>query len=138
MTDYKAYQKHVGISNPEMTAELQQVYPSYSKVAASYVNNPREYGVCLLPEAERLLLSLFGPGPGLESLPWQEQPKKKRQDKRRKTNRITFRMDDELWQMANAAKKETGCESWQQLMECLLVDYIRRTPGRMGYFPGKT
>ena len=48
LPDYKAYQAHVGITNPEMTEELQKVFPSYNKVCGTYVNNPEKYGVCLL------------------------------------------------------------------------------------------
>ncbi len=124
LPDYKAYQAHVGITNPEMTEELQKVFPSYNKVCGTYVNNPEKYGVCLLPEAERLLLSVFGPGPGFASLPWKEK-KQKRSDKRRKSNSVTVRMDDELFQFAQAAKQEAGCESMQALFEYLLVAFIK-------------
>ena len=124
MTDYKAYQEHVGITNPEMTEALQKVYPSYNKVCGTYVNNPKKYGVCLLPAAERLLLATFGPGPGLESLPWQEK-KKKKSDKRRKGNAVTVRMTDELYQFAQAAKQEACCESMQALFEYLLIAYVK-------------
>ena len=125
MTDYKAYQAHVGITNPEMTDALQEVFPSYNKVCGTYVNNPEKYGVCLLPEAERLLLKTFGPGPGFASLPWQET-KKKKSDSRRKSNAVTVRMNDELFQYAKAAKDETGCDSMQALFEFLLVSYIHQ------------
>lgn len=125
MTDYKAWQAHVGITNPEMTETLQEHYPSYNKVCGTYVNNPEKYGVCLLPEAERILLAAFGPGPGFASLPWKEKQKKKRSDRRRKTNAVTVRMDDELYQFASAAKDETGCESMQALFEYLLISYVK-------------
>ena len=135
MTDYKAYQEHVGITNPEMTTALQNVFPSYNKVCGTYVNNPEKYGVCLLPEAERLLLSTFGPGPGFASLPWQAT-KKKKSDRRRKGNAVTVRMTDELFQYAKAAKDDTGCSSMQALFEYLLVYYVRSKMKPDYYFGG--
>ena len=131
MTDYSAYRSHVGITNPEMVKAVQDDYSAFNKIAASFVNHSNTFGVCLLPEAEKSLVDRYGPGPGLASIPFsapaeeQEKPLRKRQDKRRKRNRITFRMDDELWSKALELKDAAGVFTMQELFEIILKQAIR-------------
>ena len=132
MTDYSSYRDHVGITNPEMTKALHAVYRGFGRPAASFVNNPERSGVCLLPEAEALLVNTFGPGPGLASLEFTpevlgaEPPKKRRPDRRRKACRITFRMDEDTYKQAMQLKESAGALSMQELFEILLRDAIKR------------
>ena len=132
MTDYSSYREHVGITNPEMTKALHSVYRGFGRPAASFVNNPERSGVCLLPEAEVLLVNKFGPGPGLASLEFTPEvleanpPKKHRPDCRRKSCRITFRMDEDTYKQAIQLKESAGALSMQELFEILLKDAIKR------------
>jgi len=90
MTDYSKYRDYIGITNPEMTKALHAVYRGFGRPASSFVNNPERSGVCLLPEAEALLVNTFGPGPGLASLEFTPEvlkanpPKKRRVENRKK------------------------------------------------------
>ena len=132
MTDYSSYRDHVGITNPEMTKALHAVYRGFGRPAASFVNNPERSGVCLLPEAEALLVNTFGPGPGLASLEFAPEvleanpPKKHRPDRRRKAYRITFRMDEDTYKQAMQLKESAEAMSMQELFEILLKDAIKR------------
>ena len=123
MTDYPAYRTHVGIGNLDMTAALSNVFPKYNKVVAVSVNHPDTHGVCLLPEAEQILVTTFGEGPGLAHYKYL---KKRKADKRRKTHRITFRMDDEMQAKADILKEAAGAFSWQELFEIMLKEAYRR------------
>jgi hypothetical protein len=130
MIDYVAYRRHVGIENADMTRTIHGMFPKYDKVVASYLNHPEKRGVCLLPEAEELLVRIYGPGPGLQSIPFgdpdqQEEQKPKKSTKRRKSNAITFRMDDETYRKALDVKEAAGCMSMQELFELLLKRAIK-------------
>ena len=132
MTNYTLYRDAAGISNPEMTRFLHQYYPGYNRVTSTFVNNPERSGLCLLPEAEAKLVEKFGKGPGLGTLKYAEPekaPKKKRSDKRRKKNRITFRMSDEEFDQVIALADAYGTETMQELFERLLRDAFKRLEG---------
>lgn len=126
MTDYEAYRMHAGISNIDMTALLHEHYPRYNKVVAVGVNHPDTHGVCLLPEAEQILVSTYGEGPGLHSIPYTGAPAKKRQDRRRKKHRFTCRLDDDMMQKAELLREASGAMSWQELFEIMLREAYRR------------
>lgn len=132
MTDYSSYRDHVGITNPEMTKALHTVYRGFGRPAASFVNNPERSGVCLLPEAEALLVNKFGPGPGLASLEFAPEvleanpPKKHRPENRKKKNRISFRLDETELEKAEDLREAYGAMTWQELFEKILRDAHRR------------
>lgn len=147
MTDYRQYRDYVGISNGDMTKALQKDYSMYSKILSSFVNNPTRYGVALLNEAEKLLVDTFGPGPGLQSIPFDGEvpedlqsistaeaaPKKvlsiqtaTKTENRTKPNRVTFRLTDETYSRVLELKAKDGYASMQDLIEALLLDYLER------------
>ena len=126
MTDYQAYRAHVGIANPDMTKALKTMFPAFTKVNSALINHPDRHGVCLLPEAEQLLVQIYGEGPGLASVKFSGKPEKKRSDSRRKNNRITFRMNDEDLEKALTLKEYSGAMSMQELFEILLRDAYKR------------
>lgn len=131
ITDYKAYREHVGISNPDMTKTLREEYPSFTRIDANFVNHPLQHGVCLLPEAEVLLVNKFGPGPGLHSLVFDEavltgEVKKPRNENRKRKNRVTFRLDDAELEKAEDLREAYGAMTWQELFEKLLRDAHKR------------
>ena len=120
MTDYAAYRDHVKITNVDMTKTLHESYPAYTRIAATFVNKPEKYGVCLLPEAEALLVETYGEGPGLATA-----KKKKRPEKRRKSHCISFRMTDDLFASAQELMEYTGAFSMQELLEIVLKHAIK-------------
>lgn len=131
MTDYAAYREHVGISNPDMTKALHSIYRGFKRPAASFVNNPEQYGVCLLPEAEVFLCNRFGIGPGLASMSFPQEtldanPPKPRNENRKRKNRITFRLDDAELEKAEDLRESYGAMTWQELFEKLLRDAHKR------------
>lgn len=139
MTDYRSYRDYTGISNADMTAAVRKEFPLFTKITAAMANAPDKYGVCLLPEAEQNLVEIYGPGPGLQSVPFegeapdgkQEQAKKvvpiraaRKQQKRAKPNRITFSMTDEVYSRVLDRKQQDGFASMQELIETLLLEYL--------------
>jgi hypothetical protein len=96
MTNYKAYRSAVGISSGQMIETIRAEYPKFSKIQNSMVSNPA-YGICLLPEAESLLVEKYGTAPGLTVSDGHTVSKAtpRKADKRRKKNRMTVRLDDE-------------------------------------------
>ena len=133
MTDYSKYRDYIGITNPEMTKALHAVYRGFGRPASSFVNNPERSGVCLLPEAEALLVNTFGPGPGLASLEFTPEvleanpPKPKRRvENRKKKNRISFRLDEMELEKAEDLREAYGAMTWQELFEKLLRDAHKR------------
>ena len=55
MSDYVRYREEKGLSNNQIIRTVAEGYPGYTKIQNTMVNNPQKYGICLLPEAEKLL-----------------------------------------------------------------------------------
>ena len=54
MSDYVRYREEKGLSNNQIIRTVAEGYPGYTKIQNTMVNNPQKYGICLLPEAEKL------------------------------------------------------------------------------------
>ena len=70
MPDYKSYRDHTGIDNPTFIRIIAERFPKFGKPAATCVNNPEDYGLCLTKDAEQVLVDNCGPGPGLDHIPF--------------------------------------------------------------------
>lgn len=127
MTDYSAYRNAAGITTKQMVKAVAEEFPRFSKIQCSMVNNT-EYGVCLLPEAERLLIDRFGYAPGL-SIGEEEGKKEKavvrRADNRKKRNRFIVRLDDSTAYRVREMMTEMGYTRTQDFLEDALDSMLQ-------------
>ena len=121
MSNYAEYREAVGIKNADMIRAIRGSYKNYSGATNAMINNPDRYGVCLLPAAEKLLAANFGEGRGLDYK--QEKPVRKA-CLRKKPNRMTVYLSDEMYEEVIAAMKHDGCEKVQEFLYRLLEDYL--------------
>lgn len=59
--DTKTYRTERGISSRDLIEVMRTEFPKFGKPTLSMVDNPADYGVRLLEEAEALIASAFGP-----------------------------------------------------------------------------
>lgn len=131
MTDYNAYRAEKGISRGDMIRAVKLHYPKYSKVTQSFVDNPANTGVCLLPEAEYHLVDIYGFGRGLSIVddgtyqPAHRDPPAKKQPNRRKGHRHTVRLGDEKNARVLEFAARHGFATMQDLIETALDFYLQ-------------
>ena len=123
MQDYANYRDHTEISSIDMVKALRPHFPGFNKCIMAYLNRPEKYGICLTPEAEAIIVDNFGSGPGLASRKFQ----KKRPERRTKQNRMTVRIDDDLY--FRLISLETVGETYptmQSVVEAALRDFVEK------------
>lgn len=125
MTNYDHFRESKGISNNDMIQAIQTGFPRYSKIQQSMVNNPYKNGVCLLPEAEELLVKRFGAGPGLSI---SAKPNKSHGNKA-KPNRLTVRIDDALLAQLQSAMERLHFATVQDFIEAALAQMCQKYGG---------
>ena len=129
MPNYNTYCSEAGITNRDMIAELRRYYPRYGKPVQSMICHPEKYSVQLTPEAEAILRLAFGTHPGLSETVWDgktELPKPRRQERRKKANKLTVRLDDSLFDQLCAMFNRTAFASMQDMVEAAIVEFLRR------------
>jgi len=134
--DYNAYVKNAGITNRQMVAELRRYYPKYGKPTQTMICNPSKYAVQLTPEAEAILRLAFGTHPGLSDSVWDgktELPKPRRQEHRRKGNKLTVRLDDSLFDQLCAMYNRTAFASMQDMVEAAIVEFLNKRNENRSY-----
>lgn len=125
--DYELYRNSVGITNAQMTKTLNECYRGYSKIIASFVNQPDKYGVCLLPAAEDILARRYGLGKGLAWVTYViENIRSKRDDHRKKGNRITVWLPDDTYFRILSLKTANVYPTLQAFAEAAIVDLIEK------------
>ena len=120
MATYAQYRESVGIDNKTMTETLSKRFPNYSKIQSAMINAPEKYGVCLTKEAELHLAEVHGYGSGLSV-----KPKKKREVKRNKSNRMAVRLDDKTYDTVKAKMAEMGIVSVQAFLETAIENMTK-------------
>ena len=129
MPNYNTYCSEAGITNRDMIAELRRYYPRYGKPVQSMICHPEKYAVQLTPEAEAILRLAFGTHPGLSETVWDGQtvlPKPRRQERRKKANKLTVRLDDSLFDQLCAMYNRTAFPSMQDMVEAAIVEVLNR------------
>lgn len=121
MSNYTEYRDAVGIKNVDMIRAVRTVYKKYSGATNAMVNHPESYGVCLLPEAEKLLADRYGYANGLNAV--KEKPVKKAAI-RKKPNRLSVYLTDEMYEKIKNAMKQDGCDTVQDFLLRILEDYL--------------
>lgn len=121
MSDYKQYREEVGIKNADMIRVLKSKYRRYGGATNAMVNNPDTYGVCLLPEAERLLAQKYGCGKSLTNA---KEPVVRKAAIRKKPNRLSIWLSDEKFDLFRQTMKEKGFDTVQDFMTEILGGYF--------------
>ena len=121
MSNYAEYREAVGIKNADMIRAIRATYKKYGGATNAMVNNPQSYGVCLLPEAEKLLAAHFGFANGLNAV--KEKPVRKA-CLRKKPNRLSVYLSDEMYEKFKTMMHYEGCDTVQDFLMKILEDYL--------------
>ena len=125
--DYELYRATVGITNSQMTKTLNKEFPHYTRITASMVNQPEKYGVCLTPRAEDILARRYGLGKGLAWVTYViDNIRSKRDDHRKKGNRITVWLPDDTYFRILSLKTANVYPTLQAFAEAAIVDPIEK------------
>lgn len=125
--DYELYRATVGITNSQMTKTLNKEFPHYTRITASMVNQPEKYGVCLTPKAEDILARRYGLGKGLAWVTYViDNIRAKRDDHRKKGNRITVWLPDDTYFRILSLKTANVYPTLQAFAEAAIVDLIEK------------
>ena len=125
--DYELYRATVGITNSQMTKTLNKEFPHYTRITASMVNQPEKYGVCLTPKAEDILARRYGLGKGLAWVTYViDNIRAKRDDHRKKGNRITVWLPDDTYFRILSLKTANIYPTLQAFAEAAIVDLIEK------------
>ena len=133
MTNYNEYRSVAGITTKQMVKTVSEEFPRFSKIQCSMISNP-EYGVCLLPEAEELLISEYGYAPGLNKENTQEKKVVVRKpEKRKKRNRFVVRLDDStagrVWKMMRGLGYVKTQDFLEDAIEAMLTNWEGNNDG---------
>lgn len=120
MPDYGKYRAAVAITNKEMTDALHKSFPQFTKIQSAMVNAPAKYGVCLTPEAEKVLVELYGFAEGLNTKPTKPKPSAKRS----KPKRLAVYLDDATYLKVKQEMKNKGYENNQDYLEDIISKEI--------------
>ena len=125
--DYELYRATVGITNSQMTKTLNKEFPHYTRITASMVNQPEKYGVCLTPKAEDILARRYGLGKGLAWVTYViDNIRSKRDDHRKKGNRITVWLPDDTYFRILSLKTANIYPTLQAFAAAAIVDLIEK------------
>lgn len=121
MSNYAEYREAVGIKNADMIRALRGSFRKYGGATNAMVNNPDSYGVCLTPQAEKVLAANFGYANGLQHV--KEKPVRKA-CMRKKPNRLSVYLSDDMFMQIRDMMKVEGYETVQDFLLKILTDYL--------------
>lgn len=121
MSDYVRYREEKGLSNNQIIRTVAEGYPGYTKIQNTMVNNPQKYGICLLPEAEKLLVDKFGEGEGIKI-----HGAKHSESRRKKSNRLVVRLNDEMYNRVRDLMFKLRYTSVQAFLEDALTAMVEQ------------
>lgn len=120
MADYALYFDGANITRKQAISTLNNNYPKFGKATMTMICNPDDYGVQLIPEAEKKLIDEFGWHAGLA------ERRRKSESRRKKKNKLTLRLDDSLYMQLQEVYHRTAFASMQDLLEAALVEFLNR------------
>lgn len=121
MSNYAEYREAVGIKNADMIRALRGSFRKYGGATNAMVNNPDSYGVCLTPQAEKVLAANFGYANGLQHV--KEKPVRKA-CMRKKPNRLSVYLTDEMYETIKTMMHYEGFDTVQDFLLKILTDYL--------------
>ena len=124
MSDYVRYREEKGLSNNQIIRTIAERYPGYTKIQNTMINNPQKYGICLLPEAEKLLVDKFGEGEGIKL-----NGVKRSESQRKKSNRLVVRLNDEMYNRVRDLMLRLRYTSVQAFLEDALTAMVEQEMG---------
>lgn len=122
MQDYNRYRKEKNLSNNDLIRVIKGGFPSFSKVQMSFASNPQKSALCLVPEAEALLVDAYGDGEGLSAKSRKPSPTKK--PNRKKPHRLVVYIDDALFAKVQRTATQSGYATMQAFLESLIADRV--------------
>ena len=120
MSDYALFMDSAGITRKDAIKSLSAKYPKFGKATMTMVCNPDDYGVALIPDAEKKLIDDFGVHAGITL-------RRRRADaNRKKKNRLTVRLDDSLFEQVSEVYRRSAFCSMQDMIEAAIVEFVNR------------
>ena len=108
--------EYAGCRAVDMVEVVREIYPKYDKFIHSKVENGKEYGIQLRPDATKELVQRFAP----------EIQAKPRKPNRRKPNRIQARLPDALFEKLQQHLLSSG-QTVQDFIEELIAKFFEST-----------
>lgn len=127
MQNYNLYREEKNISNNDMIRVIKDGFPAFTKVQMSFASNPQKSALCLVPEAEALLVAAFGDGAGLSSTSKKAAPPKSKPN-RKKPHRLVVYLDDGLFSDVQSLATKRGFATMQAFLENVLLHEVASEP----------
>lgn len=124
MADYVLYANSCGIKQQDMVRVIQKSYPRFGKPQMSLASNPQRNALQLIPAAEDILVSEFGPGPGLSISP--KVCNKRSHENKNKPNKLCVRLNDTLRSQLQAVYEQMAFSTMQDLLEAAVAEFVER------------
>lgn len=124
MSNYAEFREEVGINNGDMIRVLRGKYRRYGKATNAMVNNPENYGVCLCPDAEKLLAATFGSVKGLNVTESEASSFRKKTFQRTKPNRLSVYLNDEMYGQIKELMSAMGFATVQEFLLSVIEGYL--------------
>lgn len=121
----REYNKALGVSNTDERRILKVRFPRYDRATHSMITHPEDYGVELTDEAQDLLISVFGPGPGLGQNP-RRRISIRKECNRRCPYRFSFRLDEETATAFTRLMKDRGFRTVQDFLSSIVIDLVKK------------
>ena len=126
MQDYTLCRNEKGLTNNDLIRAVKAGFPSFTKAQMSFASNPQKHALCLIPEAEALIVAAFGNGVGLSSTSKKAAPPKAKPN-RKKPHRLVVYLDDELFAAVQALATKRGFSTMQAFLESVLHHEVIET-----------
>lgn len=124
--DYNRYRFEKDISNNDIINTLKAKFPKYQKSTMTMVNNPYDYAVQLLPEAETLLVETYGAGQGLTI---SEKRRSRSHTSKKRPNRLYVCLDDNMRDRVDELMKRLHFVTRQDFIEAAIIQMVEKYGG---------
>lgn len=124
--DYNRYRFEKDISNNDIINTLKAKFPKYQKSTMTMVNNPYDYAVQLLPEAEALLVEAYGTGQGLTI---SEKRRSRNHTNTKKPNRLYVCLEDGMRERVDELMKRLHFVTRQDFIEAAIIQMVEKYGG---------
>lgn len=125
MPDYNRYRFEKELSNNDIINTLKAKFPKYQKSTMTMVNNPYDYAVQLLPEAEKVLVETYGEGSGLTI----SRRRSRSHANSRKPKRLYVCVDDALLERMKAVMSRMHFATTQDFVEAAIQQMVEKYGG---------